>query len=396
MASLLISNESLADNRIYKIRIVKRVFKKEARVEKVIYYKVKPGDTLYKILKKLKVPPKKLSLVVKINKIKNPDLIYAGQKLKIPFREKLSRLHFKVRGKNKDLSPLMKSLGVQVLNSGFILLNSGTVDFSETPKISVGNRSFILDMGNRIGGDQEEELKSIGIGVLRGNDELREVIESQLISSFGSYDSNGTLKFGSMDRLIYRYDYSVFDESSGTLKVFNLKADTPYFLRMLLKSYGVLVKQPEGLEEKGYVGKLKVLSGNSIGKVAEFVNLITGSSGVYNNGLFVFRDLKLFIAPENADFEKISDYKMRGFKIAIVSEDFLSNVKKLLEILAIPYEKIKLVVVEPPGTSGERSKFSLKGLMVHARDRDWFMVDSVEKMEEIPYLRSRGVNLIFY
>jgi len=396
MAFLFIPVKTFADGKVYEISIVSRAPKMQIHKREITYYRVKPGDTLYGILRKLKIPPKRLSSIAKLNKIKNPDLIYAGQVLKIPFKNGRAGKLFKTRGERLDICPLLKSLGIPVLNSGFILLNSGTVDFSKTPQITVDDKSFVLDIANMIKKGQEEELKSIGIGVLRGNDKLRKIIENRLISNFGSYDSNGTLKFGSKDRLIYRYDYSVFDESSGTLKVFNLKADTPYFLRMLLKSYGVAVKQPEALEEKGYVGKLKVLSGSSAGKVAEFVNLITGSSGVYNNGMFVFKDLKLLIAPENADFEKISDYKIRGFRVAIVSGVFLSDVKKLLEILAIPHEKIKLVVVEPPGTSGKRSKFSLKGLMVHARDRDWFMVDSVERVEEIPYLRSRGVNLIFY
>ena len=47
---------------------------------KVIKYRVKKGDTLNKIAKKYGTTVKKL---VKDNKIKNPNLIYRGQLIKI-------------------------------------------------------------------------------------------------------------------------------------------------------------------------------------------------------------------------------------------------------------------------------------------------------------------------
>ena len=48
--------------------------------EEKIYYVVKKGDTLWNIAKKYKTTVDKL---VKLNKIKNPDIIKAGQKLRV-------------------------------------------------------------------------------------------------------------------------------------------------------------------------------------------------------------------------------------------------------------------------------------------------------------------------
>ena len=52
----------------------------EKKKDKTVYYTVKKGDTLTAIAAKYKTTVAKL---VKANNIKNPDLIYAGQKLKI-------------------------------------------------------------------------------------------------------------------------------------------------------------------------------------------------------------------------------------------------------------------------------------------------------------------------
>jgi hypothetical protein len=164
----------------------------------------------------------------------------------------------------------------------------------------------------------------------------------------------------------------------------------------LLESYGVSLNQPEAIDEKGYVGRLKVLAGDFVTKVAELVSLLTGYRGMYKNEAVLFENLSLFISPQNTDFEKISFYKMKGFEVVTLSGSFLRDARKILKVLSIPCEKVRLVVMEPPGTFGKRSKFSINGLMIHAKSKDWFMVDSVEKVEEIPYLRSRGVNLIFY
>lgn len=54
--------------------------KTEPKKDKTVYYTVKKGDTLIAIAAKFETTVAKL---VKANNIKNPDLIYAGQKLKI-------------------------------------------------------------------------------------------------------------------------------------------------------------------------------------------------------------------------------------------------------------------------------------------------------------------------
>ena len=47
----------------------------------ILLYVVQPGDSLWKIAKKYNAP---LELLKEINQLKNPDLIYPGQKLLIP------------------------------------------------------------------------------------------------------------------------------------------------------------------------------------------------------------------------------------------------------------------------------------------------------------------------
>lgn len=61
--------------------IQKKVNEKlNSNLRKEIEYKVKKGDTLSKIAKENNTTVEKL---VKINNIKNPNLIYAGQKIRI-------------------------------------------------------------------------------------------------------------------------------------------------------------------------------------------------------------------------------------------------------------------------------------------------------------------------
>ena len=60
------------------------------------YYRVKKGDTLSGIAKRFGVPTYS---IVKINGIKNPNLIKVGQVLKIPARVRIRRFSWPVRGK---------------------------------------------------------------------------------------------------------------------------------------------------------------------------------------------------------------------------------------------------------------------------------------------------------
>lgn len=60
--------------------ITGQVLKVPAKTEKDEYYAVKKGDTLTKIAKKYETTVQNL---VKLNNIKNPDLILVGQKLRV-------------------------------------------------------------------------------------------------------------------------------------------------------------------------------------------------------------------------------------------------------------------------------------------------------------------------
>jgi len=390
LIALLILNASAG--KLYQLTIVKEI-KAEKPKKNIIYYRVKPGEHLLGIMRRFKIPPKKLSYVVRINRLKNPNKIYPGQVLKLPSGRTVKRA-FRVE-EREDVSPVIRSLGGEVENSGYILLNSGTVNLSQTPKMKVGDSPFILDLNGSIGEDEEEELKRLGIGVLKGIAGFRETVENLLINNFGSFDSNGTLEFGNRCRLVYRYDYAVFDESTGDLKVFNLKSDTPESLKELLSLYGVSVYQPESLKEKGVWGEIKLLPSGEVERMAALLKVVTGSDCVYDSGILC-RDYDLFISPESADVERRSFYAMKGFSIVQMTGSFLQDVRSVLRSIGIPSEKVKLLIVEPPGSSGERSKFTVKGMLIHAKDRDWLLLDDVDNPQEVKYMRSRGVNLIFY
>ena len=389
---IALSTPSVSAEKLYQLTIVKRKERERAKRE-VIYYRVKPGDHLLKIMRKFKIPPKKLSYVVRINRLKNPDRIYPGQVLKLPSGRPVKEA-FRVK-EREDVSPVIRSLGGEVESSGYILLNSGTVNLSQTPKVKVGDSPFILDLNGSIGEDEEEELKRLGMGVLKGEAGFRKTVENLLIDNFGSFDSNGTLEFGNRCRLVYRYDYAVFDESTGDFKVFNLKSDTPESLKELLSLYSVSVYQPESLKEKGVWGKLKILPSGEVERMAALLKVVTGSDCVYDRGILC-NDYNLFISPESTDVERRSFYAMKGFSIVQMTGSFLQDVRSVLRSIGIPSEKVKLLIVEPPGSSGERSKFTVKGMLIHAKDRDWLLLDDVDNPQEVKYMRSRGVNLIFY
>ena len=74
-------------------------------VENYITYTVVAGDTLYKLARTYKTT---VSEIVKLNNIKNPDLIYIGQKLKIP-----NNLNYFKRytGKSSSIVDALKSIG---------------------------------------------------------------------------------------------------------------------------------------------------------------------------------------------------------------------------------------------------------------------------------------------
>ena len=77
-----IKNNNLEKYRAVQNRIVAQEQKQEQKndLAKPVEYKIKKGDTLWKISLRFKVSLDKL---IKLNKIKNPDLIYPNHILKI-------------------------------------------------------------------------------------------------------------------------------------------------------------------------------------------------------------------------------------------------------------------------------------------------------------------------
>lgn len=74
-------NELPIITRVSEEELDENMAKKLADRPSILIYVVQPGDTLWKIGKMYKMP---LSLIQSLNEIKNPDIIYAGQKLILP------------------------------------------------------------------------------------------------------------------------------------------------------------------------------------------------------------------------------------------------------------------------------------------------------------------------
>ncbi len=383
----------VAFSKVYEIRIVKYKDTKEINNHNFIVYKVKPGDTLSGIMKKFKLPPTMMDTIADVNKIKNPNLIYAGQKLKLPVgtrdssRRKLKKI--------ENLLPAIRMLGGKIDKSGAIFLKSGRVDLKKNPKISINGKKFILDLTDSLNRKLKEELGAIGIRVIKP-EELKKLLEDIINLNFGIIEKNGKLVLGVKDVLTYKYDYLSYNISTGNRMVINLKRDTPRTLVNLLKTYGVEVLQPEGKEFEGKVGKLRILSGSGVEKIAELMKIVTGEKGALKISGIEFPENHLFVAFDFVDPEEKVKLELEGYKVVVLSGDFIRDVEKIFSLIPIAYKRVNLIVVEPPGSNGERSKFEIPGLLISTEKRDWFLIDCVDKPEEIPYLRSRGVNLIIY
>ena len=268
------------------------------------------------------------------------------------------------------------------------------MDFRKNPKISVNGEEYILDFTDSLNGELKEELGDIGIKVIK-LEELKNLLEDIINLNFGIVEKNGKLVLGMKDVLIYKYDYLSYNVSTGNRIVINLKRDTPVALVNLLKAYGVEVLQPEGKELEGKVGELRILSGG-VERIAELVRIVTGEKGVLKNSGIEFPENHLFVAFDFVDPEEKVKLELEGYKVVVLSGDFIRDVEKIFSLVPVVYKRVNLVVVEPPGSNGERSKFEIPGLLISTERKDWFLIDCVDKPEEIPYLRSRGVNLIFY
>ena len=382
---------------VYQINIVKKV-EKQPSFKEFFIYKVKRGDALLKILKKFHIPRRFLYKIAKLNRIKNPNLIYAGQLIKLPTTvpAKSSKLYFR-----KKVSPdykvgLIEKLGVRVNRSGTIFVGDKAIDLRQNPLIKFKNSEILVNFGN-LSRKLVESLKSLGIRVINPAD-LDRLIDQIVSSSFHQVYKNGKLVLGEKDVLTYRYDYLVYDSSSGNLVVINKEPDTPLPLKGLLNAYGVSVLEPKKAEEdpsEGW-GEVKVLSGSGIEKLEELVELLKGVKVKPIPDGFLIPENHLAVVYDSVTPEERVRLEIQGYKVFVLTGNFIYDAEKVLDSILVANKLVTLVLVEPPGTEGKRARFTKEGLLITLPNKTWFLVDSVEREEEISYLRYKGVNLIFY
>ncbi|WP_457567366.1 LysM peptidoglycan-binding domain-containing protein [Desulfurobacterium sp.] len=399
-ASILLPQSGHCRKNVYRINIIKVNKALSGKGKNIIYYRVKPGDTLYGIMRKYNIPLKMIGEVVKLNKLKNPNLILKGQVLKIPLpgvktNKKIKELKV-AKSVIPDFSPVINGSGYKIYRKGMILLNSGTINMQQNPVITAGDQNYIIDLNRNLTEEEIKELEKIGYSIVKDQKQLRKLIEQRLLNTFGSFEANGTIKLGTFDKLQYHYDYLIYDMETGSTKIFNLSPDTPLELKNLLAAYGITVEQPKAKFEKGNPGSVKILTGSNVDKIAELIHLLTGEKAVKDKSGYTFNKLKIFIVREMTAPEDITKKKMEGFTVVKIYPDMEKNLREAVNAIPFAIQKIKLIIVEPPGTNGSRSKFEIRGFSVDTPEKNYFIIPGVEKPEEIPYLTSRGINLIIY
>ena len=384
-----------AQGAVYEIKIVKEK-EKDRILSHLIIYKVKKGDTLYGILKKFHIPMAYLNRVVKINKIKNPNLIYAGQKLKLPVGKEVLK---RKTSSERYLIPSVKALGGKVESEGIFFIGNKKVNYRETPKVEIGGRKFIVDFSKSLDEGTKKALGDLGIEVINDK-KLKELIEKEVESNFLDVKKNGKIVLGLNDVLTYRYDFMGYNKLSGQLTIINLKPDTPLSLVKLLNSYGIEVLQPQPpkLDEEGKKGNLKILPGKGLEKLKNLVKILLNENGRITELGLELPKSKVYVVYNFVDPEERVKLKLQGYKVSVLSGNFLTDVEKLLEIIPLANKRINLILYEPPLSKDKtfRSKLVIKGLLVTTEEKEWFLVDALDKPEEVPYLLERGVNLIIY
>ncbi len=383
----------------YQINVIKEQV--SPKVEKrFVLYKIKKGDTLLKIMKRFKIPRRLLYKVARLNNIKNPNLIYAGQVIRLPVGEgtsvvKTARKVPKRLNEERELQ-LIQQLGGRVNRDGYLFIGSKKISFRQNPLVTVGEKRFLIDFSN-LPGSVKKALSEVGISVVNGSS-LNTVLESAISANFSSLQRNGTLIMGENDVLTYHYDYLAYNRFTGQRTVINTSPDTPPPLKNLLSAYGIAVVEPQFKvpdDSEGW-GELKILTGGGLNKISQLIYLLTGKKGQQIPEGMVFPDLKLAVVYDYITPEKRTGLELQGYKVFILTGNFLSDVESILSLVPMANKFVKLVLYEPPGTQGKRSKFVIEGLLISTPKKDWFMVDTFDKQEEIPYLRYRGVNLIVY
>jgi len=383
----------------YQINVVKEQVSPELE-KRFVIYRVKKGDTLLKIMKRFKIPRRLLYKVAKLNKIKNPNLIYVNQVIKLPVGNgapvvKVKRKVRKNLGEERELQ-LIQRLGGKVNRDGYLFVGSRKISLRKNPLVTVGGKRFLIDFSG-LPVNVKKTLSETGISVVNRNS-LGTVLESAISANFSSVQKNGTLIVGENDVLTYHYDYLAYNRFTGQRTVINRSPDTPPTLKNLLLSYGIAVVEPpfKVPDDREGWGELKLLTGGGLSKISQLIYLLTGKKGREIPEGMVFPDLKLAVVYDYITPEKRTNLELQGYKVFVLTGNFLNDVESILSLIPLANKFVKLVLYEPPGTNGKRSKFVIEGLLISSLKRDWFMVDSFDKPEEIPYLRYRGVNLIVY
>ncbi len=388
---ILLTTLAVARADTYQLNIIKE--REERGSTNFLLYKIKAGDTLLKILRKFQLPRSFLYKVVKLNRLKNPNLIYAGSIIKIPVPHRNRGI---VRRNKGEELKLLKLLGARVKREGILFVGNRKIYLRKNPLIRVGEKRFILDLSNRIGKKVKRELLSAGFNVVN-RENLKSLIEKTLSLNFVGIEKNGKLILGERDILEYNFDFLAYNRFTGQRTVINLKGDTPPTLEGILNSYGIALLQPKFKDpshNEGY-GKLKILQGEGIKKIGNLLFLLTGKRGKEEEWGLNFPTLKLSIAYDTIEPKEKVKLELKGYKVAILSGNFLNDVENILGLVPIANKEVELLFYEPP-TTGKRSKFKVRGLLVMAPKENFFLVDSLDKPSEIPYLLYKGVNLVIY
>lgn len=380
----------------YQINVIKEKPLSETRKQFVIY-RIKKGDTLLKIMRKFKIPRGLLYKIVQINGIKNPNIIYAGQLIKLPIgthrQEKKSNL--KKLSDQRKLE-LLRNLGATVDNRGYLFIGNNKISLEKNPIVSFKNNRFLIDFTGLSQGIKTS-LSSVGISVIPGNS-VDKLLERVISADFDSLQKNGTLILGGNDVLTYHYDYLAYNRYTGQRTVINTSPDTPPTLKTLLESYGISVVEPayKLIDKSEGWGDLKILTGNGLEKISQLILILSGESGKKIPEGLLFPNSKLAVVYDYITPERRTALELQGYRVFTLSGNFLRDVEGILSLIPVANKFVELVLYEPPGTKGKRSTFTIKGLLISGKDKDWFLIDTVDKLEEIPYLRYRGVNIIIY
>jgi len=397
LSLLLISAPAFALTPSYKVKVVKNLSGEGA--QEFVIYKVKRGENLSKIMKKLKIPKELLDQILKLNNLEDPNLLYEGQEIKLPILKKKKRLKKSQKVAALNSLKLLKKMGVKVKREGFLFVGEEKIELSKYPMLKRGEQFFIVDASSSLPASLRAKLGAVGFSVI-GAKELKEMEKELLSSKIALIQEKGELHLGEKNRLTYRYDYLGIDTSTGQLVAVNRAGDTPPPLEELLRAYGVSLIQPQwqGSKEllKESLGSFKIVRGKGVEKllaIASFFTLDRPKKGEFG---YLFPKAKIYLVYDYVSPEERVNLEFEGYKIVLLSGNLKRDLKELLSLVPLAVKEVRMVFYEPPNTKGRRATLYVDGLLVSAPEKDWLLVDSLDRPEEIGYLRFRGINLLVY